>query len=280
MKNKVMKFNNFTYMLAPLEDYTDNAFRTLCYKYGADLTFTEMIRVEGLARANASTFSRLDFHDDTPTVVQLIGSKEDRLKKFLSGFRADECITGFNLNIGCPSPQMIKIGQGCAMIKRIAKTDKLVKILQKAGYSMSLKLRLGLNSLEKERKVYLNLIKKIDADFFVVHCRHGGQTYAEPADYGVLQECTETGKTIIANGDIDTKEKVKTVRDAGVKGVMIGRAAVKNPGIFAALKDVEVPRTDIILREYKELCERFKAPYKYQKNVLKHIGTDEDLIER
>ncbi|MEK6952543.1 MAG: tRNA-dihydrouridine synthase, partial [Nanoarchaeota archaeon] len=43
------------YMLAPMEGFTDNSFRTLCYNYGADATFTEMARFESLARRNKST---------------------------------------------------------------------------------------------------------------------------------------------------------------------------------------------------------------------------------
>ena len=41
-------------MLAPLEDFSDNALRTLCYRHGADLTFTEMIRVEALAKKKSA----------------------------------------------------------------------------------------------------------------------------------------------------------------------------------------------------------------------------------
>ena len=41
--------------LAPLEGISDCAFRTLCYNYGADLTFTPMIRVESLNIKNKSS---------------------------------------------------------------------------------------------------------------------------------------------------------------------------------------------------------------------------------
>jgi tRNA-dihydrouridine synthase len=41
-------------MLAPMEGVTDNAFRTLYYKNGADLTFTEMARVDNLANLKKS----------------------------------------------------------------------------------------------------------------------------------------------------------------------------------------------------------------------------------
>ena len=75
---------SFSYMLAPLEDMASNAFRSICHKYGADLTFTEMTRIESLAKKNKSTWSRIELKDDTPTVIQLFGAKEMHFKRFLN----------------------------------------------------------------------------------------------------------------------------------------------------------------------------------------------------
>lgn len=266
-------------MSAPMEDFSDNAFRTLCYRHGADLTFTELVKTEALAKKNAATWSRLAFNDSTPTVIQLLTGKEYSLKKFLSMFRPHECFHGFNLNLGCPSPQVISQGQGSAMVKRIAKTSKLIEAIRHYGYPVSIKMRLGLNQFEKEKKVYLHLIKNASADFFVVHCRHAGQTYAEPADYSVYPECVDTGKCIIANGDIDSVEKVQRLRQMGVKGVMIGRAAVKDPAIFNRLKGKPAQGISLLKEEYIKLAETFNAPYRYRKNVLKHLGKDSIVLE-
>jgi tRNA-dihydrouridine synthase len=261
-------------MSAPIEDISDNAFRTLCYRHGADMTFTEMIRVEGLAKRNASTWSRLDFHDNTPTIIQLMAGKDYSLKKFLSMFKPHESFKGFNLNLGCPSPHIIKLGQGAAMIKRIAKTRRLLDIIKKERYPVSIKMRLGLNKFEKDKKVYLNLIKEVDADFFVVHARFGSQTYADQPDYSVLPECVDTKKDIIANGDITTRQQIEDFKKIGLKGVMIGRAAVKNPAIFNVLKEKPVPNADDLKKEYISLAERYDEPFRYRKNVLKHLGID------
>ncbi len=255
-----------------MEDITDNAFRTICHRYGADLTFTEMVRLESLAKKNASTWSRLEFQDETPTIIQLLGTKEDKLSRFLSIFEPSKGFKGFNLNLGCPSPHIVALGQGCAMVKRIARTRELVKIITDRGYKASIKMRLGLNKSEKEKKVYLNLIDAVDADFFVVHARHGGEDYDNPNDYSILPECVATGKTIIANGDIDSLEKIEMLKGIGVKGAMIGRAAVRDPSIFNKLKGVETPSIEKIKEEYLELEKKYNVPFRYQKNVMKHLG--------
>ncbi len=263
------------YMLAPMEGFSDNSFRTLCYKYGADVTFTEMARFESLARRNKSTLEKIKISYKTPTVIQLIGYKEAALKKFLDGFKPEEGFLGFNLNFGCPAPMFVNYGMGCAMIKRISKVKKLVDIVKEKNYQCSIKLRLGMNEFEKEKKVYLNLIKDVDADFFVVHARHGKETYDDVADWSVFEECCRTGKKIIANGDIKTKGDVETLKGFGVSGVMIGREATKNPAIFNQLKGLETADISEIKKEYLKIAG--KENDKYKKNVLKYLGSELEI---
>jgi tRNA-dihydrouridine synthase B len=296
----------FSYMLAPLEDMSDNAFRTLCFRNGADLTFTEMTRIEGLAKDNANTWQRIRLLDDTPTIIQLLGANEVHLEQFLKLFdqrnnlhnRHDQDhqddqhnqhnqhdqhrqynqktgFIGFNLNLGCPDPDAVKLGYGCALIKRVVKVKKLVSIIRDHGYGVSVKLRLGMNEYEKSQKTYLRLIKEVDADFFIVHARHGRESYDKPADFSAYDGCVRTGKKIIANGDITTKKQADSLKESGLSGVMIGRAAVKNPAIFSSLKGMDMPKPEDIKKEYLELCGRFQSTFRYRKNILKWLEKNE-----
>jgi len=227
---------SFELMLAPMEDVTDPAFRALCYKNGADSTFTEMARVSALARGNKSTLEKIRIPEPIPTYVQVIGANETELDKFLCSFEAEEGFCGFNLNLGCPSPNMLQRGLGCALIKRITKVKKLIQTVQTHNHPISIKMRLGMNEFEKKKKSYLNLIKEVDVDFFIVHARHGKESSKDPADFTVYDDCVATGKTIIANGDIRTKDHIRYLKSIGIKGAMIGYAAIKNPGIFSILR--------------------------------------------
>ena len=265
---------SFSYMLAPLEDMASNAFRSICHKYGADLTFTEMTRIESLAKKNKSTWSRIELKDDTPTVIQLFGAKEMHFKRFLNMFEPSRGFKGFNLNLGCPDPKVIRLGQGCAMVRRISKTRKILDIFKDYKYKISIKMRLGINKRDKEYKAYLNLLNNVDADFFVIHARYGMQNYEEPADFSVYEECVKTGKEIIANGDIKTREQVEYLKEVGVKGVMIGRAAVLDPSIFNKLKGIPSPTIQSIVKEYIEMNNKFNEPFKYRKNITKWVGKE------
>jgi tRNA-dihydrouridine synthase B len=227
---------DFQLMFAPMELQSTPDVRKKCYEAGADVTFTEMARVAALVRNNKSTIDRLDIPEPVPTYIQLSTNSETELDTFLKTFKPQDGFLGFNLNLGCPSPDLIRKGLGCALIKRIAKVQKMVQVIKDNGYGASVKLRLGLNSFEKEKKVYLNLIKAVDADFFIVHARHGKERDHDPADISVYKECVETGKVIIANGDIASKDQVNELKKIGVAGVMIGRAAIKDPRIFGKLR--------------------------------------------
>ncbi|MDG6229687.1 MAG: tRNA-dihydrouridine synthase, partial [Candidatus Thermoplasmatota archaeon] len=154
---------DFQYMLAPMEDYTDSSFRSICP--GADLTFTEMVTLEALARNNAVSYKRIQLYDETPTMIQFIGQKETSLTRFLSFFSPTHGFKGFNLNLSCPVPNVVNQGLGCAMIKRISKVKRIIDIIHDNGYDSSIKMRLGLNKREKQQKVYLHLINEVDADF-------------------------------------------------------------------------------------------------------------------
>ncbi|MGV8162493.1 MAG: tRNA-dihydrouridine synthase family protein [Candidatus Nanoarchaeia archaeon] len=270
--NKNFFKNGFIFLSAPLEDTTDGVFRNLAHKYGADLTFTEMTRIESLARNNQSTWAKIVIPDSTPTQIQVVGSNEMSLKKLIKKYEPEKGFRGFNFNLGCPSPHIVNQGYGCAMIKRISKVRKMVAIIHDNDYPATIKMRLGLNNYEKERKVYLNLIDAVDAEFFVVHARHGAQHYEEPADFSVLKECVKIGKPIIANGDITSIEQIDFLKSVGVKGAMIGRAAVRDIAIFDRLKGKQAPNVEDVKKEYEALALEMNSRFKYRENVLKRLG--------
>lgn len=268
--------------LAPLEGVSDCAFRTLCYRHGADLTFTEMIRVDSLVRRNKATLNMLDLFSEAPTGIQLLAVKPAVLQKFVADFSSyfSSCKTipaCFNLNLGCPSPDVIRQGGGAALVKRYQRVSELVHILKKLELPVSVKIRLGLNAYEQKHKVYLQLLKNVDADAFIVHCRNARQSSKEPAEWKVFEECIATGKHIVPNGDISEQEHITHFKQLGCKEVMIGRAAVRNPSVFSYLKGGEKKSLDALRREYLQLCEAYPNVPKYSENVLASLGKEEGI---
>jgi tRNA-dihydrouridine synthase B len=226
----------FLLMLAPIEGYTDSKFRKDCFEAGADLTFTEMARVVNLAKGKRGELEKIMITEGVPTQIQLAGAKISEYERFLDSYEPQKGFCDFNLNLGCPSPGFIKQGLGAAMMKRTGRIKEIVKLIEDYGYSCSLKFRLGLNKFEKEKKVYMNLIEKVDASFYILHARTAEQTDEKEADFSDFAQCIETGKKIVANGGIKTKKQVDEFRELGAYGVMIGGAAIDNAQIFRDLK--------------------------------------------
>ena len=269
-------------MLASLERYSDSVFRTLCYNHGADLTFTEMAHVGSFLRRNKVSLEKIEPRDATPVQIQVLSGNEDRLDRFLSGFKSFDGFMGFNLNLSCPSKDVIRQGKGAAMVKRAAKTARLVSKIRDHGHPVSVKIRLGLNGYEKENRLYLNNLGGVDPDFFVVHAKHAAQSSDEPEDNSVYPECVEAarGIPVIANGGIETPEIVRSLAEMGVSGVMMGRPAMGNPAIFDLMRNElgvndpprPVPTTDGLKREYDDVYEAIGGSEKYRSRFLKVVG--------
>ena len=260
-------------MLAPLEDYTGPAMRKLCFDNGADLTFTEMTRVEGIARNNKATLSKIEIKDATPVQIQLLPGNEEQLQKYVEEFEPFQGFCGFNLNLCCPSKNIIQFGRGGAMVRRVEKTNKLVEIIKKQNYPVSIKLSLGVTNVEKEYKVYLQNILGTNADEYIIQTKTSVQKSGEEYDNSVLEECVDTGKTIIANGGIDTVDKMNKIKKIGCSGVMVGRGAILNPAIFNELKGKKTKSVSELAIDYKELRDKYEEKEKYYSNFLNVLKT-------
>ena len=269
-------------MLASLERYSDSVFRTLCHNHGADLTFTEMAHIESFLKRNKASLEKIMPKDATPVQIQILSGNEGKLDRFLSGFKPFDGFRGFNLNLNCPSKDVIRQGKGAAMVKRAAKTARLVSLIRDHGHPISVKIRLGLNRFEKENKLYLNNLGGVDPDFFVVHSKHAAQSSVEKEDYSVYPECVEAarGIPVIVNGGIETPEIVRSLVEMGVGGVMMGRPALGNPAIFDLMKNElgvndtarPVPTIDGLKKEYIDICEVIGGSKEYRSRFLKIVG--------
>src|SRR3954467_15078796 len=114
-------------LLSPMESVSDAGFRRLCFEHGAAITWTEMIRARGVLKNNKSTLDLIDTHDpSTLTGLQLMVGNERELLACLQ--RLEELaasthphfrnIQALDLNFGCPSPDVVRIGAGPALLKR------------------------------------------------------------------------------------------------------------------------------------------------------------------
>ncbi|MDO8656139.1 MAG: tRNA-dihydrouridine synthase family protein [Nanoarchaeota archaeon] len=241
-----MKFPFGQLWLSPMESVSDLGFRTVCYQHGASLTFTEMIRASALVQGNKATLSLIDTY--TPSVktgIQLLVSNTEILQKALAMIREGidkkdgrfSNLSCIDLNFGCPSPEIINSGQGPALLKRTAKMKELLATLRnESPLPCGIKIRLGLNEMEKKQKVYLRVIEianDVGLDYVTVHPKTAVDASLAPIDDKALQEIISKARIpIIGNGMVVDGPSAKRMLDLGCSAVMLARATVGNPWIF------------------------------------------------
>lgn len=231
----------FPLLLAPMEDVSDPPFRAVCKQNGVDLMYTEFISSEGLIRDAAKSLQKLDvFEYERPIGVQIFGSDIDVMKE------ATEIATAVNpdlidINYGCPVKAVACRGAGAALLQDIPKMVKMTaEIVKSTHLPVTVKTRLGWdNNTKFIREVALQL-QDIGIQALSIHGRTRVQMYKGEADWTLIGEVANDPRIhipIFGNGDVDSPEKAKEMKDRfGVHGIMIGRASIGNPWIFREIK--------------------------------------------
>jgi tRNA-dihydrouridine synthase B len=245
------------FLLAPMEGVSDVAFRSLCKKNGAGFTWVEMLRARALAKRNGATLALVDtYDDDNPCGVQLLATNERELAEAVDAIFElphGRNVVAIDLNFGCPSPDIIKIGAGPAMLKRRTKLRALFEALRALKQRhpqlkcVSAKIRLGLNAKEQEHKVYLPVVEMANdtLDHLTVHARHAGQRSRDAPTWSAIGEAKAHAKIpIVGNGDVNTRaDAVRMQRETGCDAFLIARAALRDPWCFRGFLEVGGPPT-------------------------------------
>jgi len=275
-------------LLSPMEGASDVGFRELCYKNGAGITWTEMTRASGIVRKNKATLELIDtFDTETCTGIQLFVINECELKKTLEQIELlakttmphMNNVVAIDLNFGCPSPDVIGVGAGPALLKRTTKMTAIFKTLHdwkqqtplKIG-AVGAKIRLGLNKNEQQNKIYMRIVPAANdyLDYLTVHARHAQQRSKDPPAWSAIREVKEQSSIpIIGNGDVFSRDDAKHMfSETQCDGIMIARAALQNPWIFKELtgQETSIPTREEILQAqdaYLITANRYHTKQKY-----------------
>ncbi|MBS3143567.1 tRNA-dihydrouridine synthase family protein [Candidatus Woesearchaeota archaeon] len=230
-----MKLKN-PFILAPMANYSDLAFRLLCRKYGASLAYTEQVSAIALSKENRKTLSMIKTcREDKPISLQLSGRDKETLLKVIKKY--EENYDYIDLNFGCPSKKIVNCGYGSALLKEKEYVGELLEYLSSnMKRPLTIKMRSGF-----KRNESLELVKIMEdyVDAIAIHARTREQGYTGKADWNIIKEVKENVSIpIIGNGDITSPEKaVEMLEYTKCDYVMIGRAALGNPFIFEQCND-------------------------------------------
>jgi tRNA-dihydrouridine synthase B len=227
------------FCLAPIAGWSDAPFRAIAKRFGADLTISEMISANALVCNRKKTKKLYEKSAiETPYSVQLVGSDVAIISEAVKILN-DEDIDIIDLNAGCPAPKIARGGGGSALLKDPRLLGAIVAAIKKTSKkpTTSVKIRLG---FDRNNGVEIaKVCEDSGADFITIHGRTKTGGFTSTVDYEAIGEIKSKLKIpVIANGDIDSYAKARSVFNAtNADGVMIARAALGAPWIFAELKD-------------------------------------------
>jgi len=256
VKNFWTQLNKPIFVLAPMADVTDYAFRTIINKYGKpDVLWTEFVSADGLAHPKAREKLLIDLKFDPsehPIVAQIFGSNTENIKS-ASALCMDLGFDGIDINMGCPDKSIEKQGAGSGMIKNIESAKAVIQAAKDGapGIPISVKTRIGYN--KNEIDTWIRELLMQDIAVLTVHLRTRKEMSLVPAHWDLMNSIVKLrdelapDTLILGNGDAtDLIDANKKVLETGCDGVMLGRAIFGNPWLFnegknSNIKFPEVP---------------------------------------
>ena len=230
------------FIMAPMAGITNMPFRVIVKGMGAGLVFTEMVSAMGLTLKAKRTLQYLiSVPAEKPLGVQIFGSEPDIMAR-AADIVVEAGADMVDLNMGCPVKKVVKTGAGASLLKDPGKVRQVVSSVRKTcQVPLTVKIRAGWSPEKTVACEIARVIEDCGADAITVHPRFASQGYSGKAEWSLIGKVKEKVKIpVIGNGDImDPSDALNMMKLTGCDGVMIGRAAVRNPWIFRQILQLE-----------------------------------------
>ncbi|ACJ75224.1 NifR3 family protein [Thermosipho africanus Ob7] len=258
--------------LAPMAGVTNWSFRKLCFGFGAEFAYTEMISAESVIRnlkINEYYFPKPEEKDKV--AIQIFGSDPFVMAKAAS--MLENMGAWIDINAGCPVKKVVKKGAGSALLKDLNRLKNIIMQVKSAvSCKVSVKVRIGFEKDEFE-KIY-DTVVDAGADMIAVHGRTAKQMYSGKATWNIKNKGYIP---LYINGDIHSLSDAKRAMEISkADGVLIARASIGKPWVFndkppslSEIKKIILYHIDLL---YSEIGERAAQEFRkfvagYTKNL-------------
>jgi tRNA-dihydrouridine synthase C len=234
-------------LLAPMEGLLDHLLREeLTALGGVDLAVSEFIRITDQVMPRR-VFTRIvpelltggATAAGVPVHPQLLGSEPEVLAanaERLATLNPD----GIDLNFGCPAKCVNRHRGGAILLDEPELLHAIAQAVRAAVPSaipLTAKMRLGVEDRSRMLEC-ADALASGGAARLVVHARTKRDGYKPPAHWHEVARIQEAVNIpVIANGEIWTvQDALQARRESHCAGLMLGRGAVADPGLAAALR--------------------------------------------
>lgn len=248
--------------LAPMAGVADRAFRHICMQQGASFCVSEMVSCKGLTFGDRKSRELLVLDDAArPAAVQLFGD-DPHIMAQAAVLAVQQVSPDFiDINMGCPAPKIANNHCGSALMREPQLCHDIVRAVSQAvELPVTVKIRKGYSAAEANAVEVALACQAGGAAAVTVHGRTREQMYAPPADWDCIRAVKQAlDIPVIGNGDVTSAEAaVQMLQHTGCDAVMIGRAALGDPWIFArvraALTGQPVPPLPPLHERLEMLC--------------------------
>lgn len=225
--------------LAPMQEVTDGRFWTLVHRYGgADVYWTEYFRVQAASTPERRILDAITGNTTgRPVVAQLIGHDIPGLVRTAQVLQRYP-VAAIDLNLGCPAPIVYRKCAGGGLLREPERIDAILGALRDAvRIPFTVKTRVGFASADEFDRL-LPIFARHSLDALTVHARTVAQGYRLPVLYERIRQAVEAMPCpVIANGHVySAAQAAQVLADTGARGLMIGRAAIRSPWLFAQIR--------------------------------------------
>ncbi|MBN2905489.1 MAG: tRNA dihydrouridine(20/20a) synthase DusA [Rhodobacteraceae bacterium] len=238
--------------VAPMMDWTDRHCRYFHRLMSTQtLLYTEMVTAPALVRGGARHLLAFD-PAEHPVAVQLGGSDPRELAE-ATRICCEEGYDEVNLNVGCPSDRVQSGAFGAVLMERPGLVaDCVAAMAAAASVEVTVKCRIGVDEQTPHEVLpaFLETVRAAGVSRFTIHARKAwlkGLSPKEnrdipPLDYALVHEMKREFPDlhISVNGGIETLDQALGFLDAGLDGVMIGRAAYHDPASILLQADARI----------------------------------------
>ena len=216
--------------------------------------------------------------------VQIAGA-DPEMMAFAARYNVEQGAQIVDINMGCPAKKVNKKLAGSALLRQPDLVRSICQaVVNAVEVPVTLKIRTGWDPDNRNGEEIARIAEDCGIAALAVHGRTRSCLYKGEAEYDTIRAIKQAVSIpVVANGDIDSPEKARSVLDyTGVDAVMIGRAAQGRPWIFREIRhfletgtklpppDREEVRT--LMNEHVTNLHQFYGAYLGARIARKHVG--------